>query len=245
MTRATIDFARFDELKQVKLEYGEHERYSNKMSVLEAVSYVAHEPWSDAPACVCPVIAEFIREWSNRFVDEGDVRHKFLLPIIPDLIGSDAGMTVANRRRELALDWLLYANVPVWLRAAGMEKDAALFAAAFGKGAPAEESPIAKSIQFLLNELRSVHSDYYSPYDMIEARTVGAHAATEAALAVTRGISKNARKLCDTLIDEQAGLLATSAIALELYEGHDLKATVTEVQWSAMELIHQMLRVSA
>jgi hypothetical protein len=42
------------------LAKGAHEDHE-AMCVMEAVAFVAGEPWSDYPECACPVISAFLR----------------------------------------------------------------------------------------------------------------------------------------------------------------------------------------
>ncbi len=48
---------------------------------MEAAAFIAGEPWSDHPACVCPVIAAFMRSWNDGLSDKD--RNRLLLPLIP------------------------------------------------------------------------------------------------------------------------------------------------------------------
>ncbi len=58
----TIDIA------NITLKSGSHEPDSGEMCLLEAVAYIADEPWSDHPKCVCPVLAAFGRSWNDGLV---------------------------------------------------------------------------------------------------------------------------------------------------------------------------------
>lgn len=41
---------------------GQHpDRVVGDWCIMEATAYVAGEPWSEAPECICPVIAGFLR----------------------------------------------------------------------------------------------------------------------------------------------------------------------------------------
>ena len=44
---------------------GAHSGPDDGMCVMEAVSYIAGEPWSDAPQCACPVITAFLVSWND------------------------------------------------------------------------------------------------------------------------------------------------------------------------------------
>ncbi len=82
---------------------------------MEAVSYVAGEPWSDNPACACPVISELLRTWNDDLPTDAD-RDRLLRPLIPRLVGSRSTPEVEARRSWLAMDWLVRTHAPAWLR---------------------------------------------------------------------------------------------------------------------------------
>ena len=89
--------------------------------LLEAVAYVAGEPWSDHPECVCPVLAEFGRSWNDALSDED---RQILLPYIPRLIGTRSTPEVETKRAWMATDWLVREFTPAWLRLAGLTEHA-------------------------------------------------------------------------------------------------------------------------
>jgi hypothetical protein len=103
------------------LEVGSHEDHA-AMCVMEAVAYVAGEPWSDSPACACPVIGAFLRAWNDGLPD--DERDALLLPLIPRLIGTRTTPDIERRRAILAADWLVRVHTPAWLRLASLDKHA-------------------------------------------------------------------------------------------------------------------------
>ena len=84
------------------------------MCVMEAVAYVAGEPWSDAPACACPVISAFMRAWNDGLPTDAD-RVRLLSPLIPRLVGSKSTPAVEERRSYLAFDWLIRVYTPTML----------------------------------------------------------------------------------------------------------------------------------
>ena len=53
--RRTVDF------DLLTLKAGQHSTFDDGACLLEAVSYIAGEPFSDHPKCVCPVLATFGR----------------------------------------------------------------------------------------------------------------------------------------------------------------------------------------
>jgi hypothetical protein len=87
---------------------------SGEACVMEAVAYVAGLPLSDAPDCVCPVIASFMRSWNDSLQSDAE-RDRLLKPLIPRLIGTKSTPAAEERRSYMALDWLIRVHTPAWL----------------------------------------------------------------------------------------------------------------------------------
>ena len=104
------------------LAKGSHHRTSGQMCIMEAVAYVAGEPWSDRPECVCPVISTFLRSWNDALPD-GE-RDGLLRPLIPLVLNTRSTPEVERRRSLLAADWLVRTHTPAWLRLAGLTAQA-------------------------------------------------------------------------------------------------------------------------
>ena len=70
--------ARVDTLKS-----GSHPKPNGEFAacVMEAVAYVAGVPWSDHPACTCPVITTFMVAWNDGLPSDAD-RTRLLLPLV-------------------------------------------------------------------------------------------------------------------------------------------------------------------
>jgi len=81
---------------------------------MEAVAYVAGEPWADHPQCACPVITDFLIAWNDGLPSDEE-RDQLLKPLIPRLVGSRSTRAVEERRSYLALDWLIRVHTPKWL----------------------------------------------------------------------------------------------------------------------------------
>jgi hypothetical protein len=82
---------------------------------MEAVAYMAGEPWSDSPACASPVVSAFLRAWNDALSDADRDR---LLPAavwVPRLVGSRGDPATEEQRAYLALDWLMRVHTPAWL----------------------------------------------------------------------------------------------------------------------------------
>jgi hypothetical protein len=91
--------------------------------VMEAVAYVAGEPWSDHPACTCPVITAFMVAWNDALPSDAD-RARLLLPLIPVLVGTRGSKALKTRRANMAADWYIRVQTPAWLRLAGLTTQA-------------------------------------------------------------------------------------------------------------------------
>ena len=93
---------------------GSHELLKDGACVMEAVAYVAGEPWSDWPECVCPVIGALLRRWNDDLPSDSE-RDRLLRPLVPRLVGSRADEDIEKARSWLAVDWLIREWLPAWL----------------------------------------------------------------------------------------------------------------------------------
>ena len=118
---------RVAEVAERGLKSGAHRSISDGMCAMEAASYIAGEPWSDHPECVCPVIAAFLRNWNDSLND--DERNKFITPaLILKTIGTRSTKAVERKRSLMAADWLIRTHTPAWLRLAGLNDQADMIA---------------------------------------------------------------------------------------------------------------------
>ena len=121
----TIIQERVAEVANRGLNSGGHNNINDGMCAMEAASYIAGEPWSDHPECVCPVIAAFLRDWNDSLKD--DERNKFITPeLIIKTIGTRSTKEVERKRSLMAADWLIRTHTPAWLRLAGLNDQADL-----------------------------------------------------------------------------------------------------------------------
>jgi hypothetical protein len=115
---------RLPQIEGLQLEAGGHEPPDNGLvhaCVMEAVSYVANEPWSDHPECASAVIGAFLRSWNDRLSDDD---RQMLKPLIPRLVGTKASARVEEKRAWMATDWLARECAPAFLRLAGLTEHA-------------------------------------------------------------------------------------------------------------------------
>lgn len=118
------------DLDDIVLETTPHARRGLRLTFLELVSWLAHEPHSDAPQTVSAVLATYARWFASALSSE---RRQELKPRARLLIGTgrlattnDAGgLTASDSERVwLATDWLIRVQAVAWLRVAGLAEAA-------------------------------------------------------------------------------------------------------------------------
>lgn len=77
-------------LKTVVLKKGSHKSFEQGACVMEMVSYIANEPWSDRPNCACPILTDFAIRYNDRVPDKQRQKLKSLIPKL--MIGTEFGM---------------------------------------------------------------------------------------------------------------------------------------------------------
>src|SRR5690242_12456766 len=102
-------------IDSVHLDSGAHASFEDGVCVMELASYLAHEPWSDHPACASGVISTFLRSWNDALSDEP---RQMLKPYALKVIGTAASPGVERGRSLMALDWQIRTFLPAWLRLA-------------------------------------------------------------------------------------------------------------------------------
>jgi hypothetical protein len=98
----------------IDLRKGAHEERERGVCAMEAAAWLAGEPHSDSPQCVCAVLGAFVRSWNDALPSDED-RNRLLKPLIPRLIGTASTAAVREKRSYLALDWLIRVQTPTWL----------------------------------------------------------------------------------------------------------------------------------
>jgi hypothetical protein len=106
----------------ITLKSGAHSPDSGEMCLLEAVAWIAGEPWTDRPECVDPVLGAFGRSWNDSLNDED--RDRLLLPFLPRLVGTRSTPDARDRRAFMAADWAVRVFTPAWLRLAKLDEHA-------------------------------------------------------------------------------------------------------------------------
>jgi len=205
------------------LSAGEHADLAHGACVMEAISYLAGEAWSDHPVCACPVISTFLRSWNDALPD--DERDALLRPLIPALIGTRSTMAVESRRSMMAADWLIREHAPAWLRLAGLTASADALASL------PEITDVAQCPS-LMPALQAARSD---------ARAAGAAAWDAAGDAAWAAAGDAARDAAWDAAGAAAGAGAAARDAAWDAARDSLNPTRRTVQQSALALVHRMI----
>lgn len=104
-----------------RLARGSHFEQEGEMCLMEAVSWVAGEEFSDSPDCVSPVLSAFGRTFNDALDDE---RRQRLVPLIPRLLNTAGSFGTDQKRGIFITNWLMHTYMPFCLRMAGLMEEA-------------------------------------------------------------------------------------------------------------------------
>jgi hypothetical protein len=107
------------DLDTLVLRSGTHSSPSDGVSLMEAVSALAGEPWSNRPSCTSPVIAAYARSLNDWLADDARQRLK---AYIPRLVGT-AEPDLELRRAFTCADAAVRVFAPLAFAAAGLVKE--------------------------------------------------------------------------------------------------------------------------
>ena len=111
--------SRIDELK---LGSGSHPSRSDGVCATEAIAWMAGEAHSDKPACLCPTLGSFLRNWNDSLPDED--RARLIRPLLLPAMMAPVSPKATERRSWISLDWLVRVHAVAWLRAAKLDEHA-------------------------------------------------------------------------------------------------------------------------
>lgn len=86
----------------VKLSRGRHSSPEEGVCVMELASMLAHEPFSDHPRSVCPVIAAFLRAYNDHL---GDCWRQDLYEYAARAVGTRSTRAIERTRAKMCREW--------------------------------------------------------------------------------------------------------------------------------------------
>lgn len=110
-------------LPELRLLSGSHNSRAEGLCVMEAAAWLAGQPHSDAPPCVCGSLRDFLMKWNDGLPSDDD-RTRLLVPLIPLIVGTNHSAALELRRRQEIWKWTLTESTPAWLEASGLHKEA-------------------------------------------------------------------------------------------------------------------------
>jgi hypothetical protein len=244
----TIKQSRVAQIQALAISSGSHDAFEQGACVMELVSWVAGEPWSDHPVCACPVITEFLVSWNDSLLSDAD-RERLLKPLIPSVVGTRSTPAVAQRRAVMAADWLIRVHTPAWLRLAKLETQAKMLEAL-------PEITDFAQCPSLMPVLQTVRNDTSMAWRLAcdaQWAAVGV-AAWDASLSVIRdaewaAAGSAARSAATSVKGSEAVAVAVSEArdaalnAARSAEWDAIKPTVAILQTSAVDLVRRMIEV--
>lgn len=249
MTEAKID------LSTVRFGKGQHPPVTptgdRDLCIMEAVAFVAGEPWSDAPSCASPVIAAFLRNWNDSLSDEDRDR---LLPAsvwVPRLVGSRGNEGIELRRAYLALDWLVRTYAPAFLGLVPSLRSHAEQIRNLPEVTDAASATIAAATA--ANARAAAGTAAWAAAGAAAATAAGdatwaaagdaaGDAAGTAAWAASRAAAREAAAAASRAAAQDA---AAAAARAAIGNAQTLQPTVDRLQASALDLLDRMLEVRA
>ena len=212
------------------LSSGFHDDPSQGACVMEYVSLLAGEPWSDTPACTHPVLARAAQVVNDNLTDAD--RH-LLVPLIGRLFGT-TGSGSDHERKVLSVRLAVWAARHVVDSARPEERDASVAAIAAAAGwcdglVTADECASA------------AHAAYATyPYAVTHTAAAAAHAASAAyatyAYTVTDAAAHTATRAAHTAHTAHAmvGLLAGLLDEYDRLTGRTERRNVTDDEYAHM-----------
>jgi len=191
------------DLETLVLRSGAHTSPSDGVSLMEAVSALAGEPWSNSPSCTSPVIAAYARSLNDWLPDDERQRLK---AYIPRLVGT-AEPDLEVHRAFACADAAIRVFAPLAFAAADLVEEAATL----GAHAPVdlESAQSARSAaESAESAARSAASS--SAWSATESMRSAAESARSAALSVSSA-ARSAASSSASAAESTARLAARSA----------------------------------
>jgi len=107
------------DMKDTKLFKGIYTNNAQGANVMELASYMAKEPWSNQPQCVCRVLAVYAARLNDGFDDEARQKLKSLIPL---LINTRADSKIESKRSRFIVHRTLTTILPIFVDALGLKE---------------------------------------------------------------------------------------------------------------------------
>ena len=236
----TITEERLNQLPTIHLDAGHHNQ-GEEMCLLEAAAWVAGEPWTDHPQCVCPILATIGRNWNDALNDTD--RDRILKPFIPQLIGTRATPAIETARSYLALDWTIRTSTPTWLHLAGLHDEATALEQLTPITSPATCTAAMTALRQAAKSADAARAAVWAAAGDAVWAAAGAAVWAAAGAAVWDAAGDAARAAAGAAVWAAAGAAAGAAVWAAA--GAGLAPTVAVLQTSAADLYTRMINLTS
>jgi hypothetical protein len=241
-------------LKYQTLSRGSHHPNEGKACMMEAVSFLAGEKFTDQPECVSRVIATFCRTWNDGLEQED--RDRLLLPLLQAVIGTRTTDADEEIRSDMAFDWLVRVHATAFLDHTPELRPHA--------DALRSLSPVSRGMDAWSSAVERVRSAKHAAWnalvdhtyaDFMDAATArdaagyatgyaAGYAAGDAAeYAAVAAAGDAAEYAAVAAAGDAAEYAAGNAVRVAYLRGIDLTPTVATLQQSAVDLLKRMCAV--
>ncbi len=208
-TTPVIDPKRLEAILQLPLGSGSHKNFDDGMCVMEAVAYVAGEPFSDHPKCASPVLSAFLRQFNDRLPND-KLRTELLGPLVPKLVGSKASPAVEEKRRWFIVNWLVHDFTPKWFELANKGAQARKMRE-LPEITPENRYEVAEQIRAIRLEAFGTDSPYWAWRNKFYQQVYDAAYAAALKVFQAKGSATAADDAAATAADDAATTAATAA----------------------------------
>ena len=219
-------------LDSLELASGRHADWEDGACVMEAVAYVAGEPWSDHPKCASPIITSLLIGWNDALPDD---QRQILKPYIPKLVSTRGTADDEEARAWILTDWLARECAPAWLRLAGLTDQAD----ALERLAPVLGAEAARAAQPSLDAARTKSAAALDAA-LAAARAAARDAVRDAVWDAVRAAAWDAAR--DAADSDEDQYQAAYAAAKPLIEEKFAPVT-TGLQQSALLMLERLIEV--
>jgi hypothetical protein len=222
------------------LKSGSHTSFENGVCAMELASWLAGEPWSFQPQCVCPVINAFMVAWNDRIRDD-ERRTRLLLPIIPKVIGTRSSSEVELARSLLCADWIVREALPAWLEhVPALAEQLAVFTNAKPIQSWDDWRAMLAPMRTARNEARKVRNKAWDEF-WEKKRVEAAVVAVEVAAVVAAVVAEVAAVVVVEVEVAAAAAVVVEVAAIRKAAKEKLAPTTERLERSAIDLVERMI----
>ena len=231
------------DLDTLVLRSGTHTSSSDGVSVMEAVSALAGEPWSNSPSCTSPVIAAYARSLNDWLPDDARQRLKVY---IPRLVGT-AEPELELRRAFACADAAVRVFAPLAFAAAGLVEEVAKLGALAPVDRESAESARSAAESAELAARSAAASSAWSAALSMRSAAESARSAALSARSAARSAesAESAPAAAQAAAESAARLAARSAESAQAATESATQSATQSARSAAFELLDRLIAAAS